>query len=314
MHANLENEDDKIEAEDDGFEIEIEDDTPEEDRGREPMPEEIVEKLDEDELEEFSKEKAKQLKKVWHDERRAKEAALREREEAVGFARKMYEENQKLKKTLGSGERALMGSAKSSAEKALDIAKREFREAYDSGDVDKVAEAQDKLMEARMELDRVSRYKPQYKEEEEEESNAERAEENTWRVQPVQQTPQPDAKAEAWREKNKWFGENRAMTSYAFGLHEELVVKGVDPTSDDYYDTINAEMRRRFPEEFDGDGEQEAPVTKPKRSATVVAPAKRTTSPRKVKLTATQAQLARKLGLTNEQYAAEVLKLGAQNG
>lgn len=296
----------------DDFEIEVEDDTPEEDRNKEPMPEEIVKNLEDDELENFSKEKAKQLKKVWHDERRAKEAALREREEAVTLLKRFADENKALKKNLHNGEQAYVGTAKVAFEREYDAAKRDYKEAYDSGDADRVLEAQEKLLAAKLKLQQVENYRPQYSEEETalqgNPSSVDSSNRNGWSAAPVENTaPQPDPKAAAWQKRNPWFGENRVMTSMAFGLHEDLVGEGVDPTSDEYYSRIDKEMRRRFPENFEGSDK--------KRPATVVASAKRSTAPRKVTLTATQVSLARKLGLTPEQYAKEMIKLnGDTNG
>lgn len=294
----------------DDFEIEVEDDTPEEDRNKEPMPEEIVKNLEDDELEEFSKEKAKQLKKVWHDERRAKEAALREREEAVDLLRKLSEENKTLKKNLHTGEQAYVGTAKVAFEKELESAKREFKDAYDSGDSDRLTAAQEKLLDAKLKLQQVENYRPQYQEDA---GQPERNVVNTvsndgWSVTPVEDAaPKVDPKAAAWQKRNPWFGENRVMTSMAFGLHEDLVGEGVDPTSDEYYSRIDKEMRRRFPENFEG--------SERKKPGTVVASAKRSTAPRKVTLTATQVSLAKRLGLTPEQYAKEMIKLnGDTNG
>ena len=295
----------------DEFEIEVEDDTPEADRGREPMPEDIVKELDaDDELENFSKEKAKQLKKVWHDERRAKEAALREREEAVGLLRRFAEENKTLKKNLHTGEQAYVGTAKHAYEKELESAKREFKDAYDSGDSDRVTEAQIKLQKSLLNLQQLSNYRPTYQEDagQDGKTGVDSSSTDGWSVTPVQDAaPKADPKAAAWQKRNAWFGENRVMTSMAFGLHEDLVGEGVDPTSDDYYSRIDKEIRRRFPEEF-GTSEKKKP-------GTVVASAKRSTAPRKVVLTSTQVSLARKLGLTPEQYAREMIKLnGDANG
>jgi len=295
----------------DDFEIEVEDDTPEEDRDRAPMPEDIVKELDaDDELENFSKEKAKQLKKVWHDERRAKEAALREREEAVGLLRRYAEENKVLKKNLHTGEQAYVGTAKHAYEKELEAAKREFKDAYDSGDSDRVTEAQEKLLTAKLNLQQLSNYRPTYQEDagQDVKTGVDSSSTDGWSVAPVEKpASQPDPKAVAWQKRNSWFGENRVMTSMAFGLHEDLVGEGVDPTSDEYYSRIDKEMRRRFPESFEGNDR--------KKPGTVVASAKRSTAPRKVTLTATQVSLARKLGLTPEQYAKEMIKLnGDTNG
>lgn len=295
----------------DDFEIEVEDDTPEEDRGREPMPEEIVKALDDDdELENFSKEKAKQLKKVWHDERRAKETALREREEAVRAAQQLFEENRTLKKNLHTGEQAFVDTTKVAAERELEAAKREFKEAYDSGDSDRLTEAQEKVFEAKLKLKQVESYRPQYQEDtrQTEKKGVDKADSDGWSVTPVEDAaPKVDPKAAAWQKRNSWFGENRVMTSMAFGLHEDLVSEGVDPTSDEYYSRIDKEMRRRFPENFEG--------SERKKPATVVASAKRTTAPRKVVLTASQVSLAKRLGITPEQYAREMLKTnGDLNG
>jgi hypothetical protein len=295
----------------DDFEIEVEDDTPEEDQGREPMPEEIVKELDnDDELENFSKEKAKQLKKVWHDERRAKEAALREREEAVGLLRRYAEENKALKKNLHTGEQAHVGTAKLAFERELEVAKKEFKEAYDSGDSDRVTEAQEKLLTAKLNLQQVENYRPKYQEDtrQDDKTGVDSSNTDGWSVAPVEDAaPKADPKAVAWQKRNAWFGENRVMTSMAFGVHEDLVGEGVDPTSDEYYSRIDKEMRRRFPEEFG--------VSEKKKPGTVVASAKRSTAPRKVVLTSTQVSLARKLGLTPEQYAREMIKLnGDANG
>jgi hypothetical protein len=295
----------------DDFEIEVEDDTPEEDRGREPMPEDIVKELDNDnELENFSKEKAKQLKKVWHDERRAKEAALRERDEAAGLVRRYAEENKALKKNLHNGEQAYVGTAKVAFEKELEAAKREFKDAYDSGDSDRLTEAQEQLLNAKLKLQQVENYRPQYREDAGQDARTRVDSSNTdgWSSTPVQDAaPKVDPKAVSWQKRNAWFGENRVMTSMAFGLHEDLVGEGVDPTSDEYYSRIDKEMRRRFPEEFG--------ASEKKKPGTVVASAKRSTAPRKVVLTSTQVSLARKLGLTPEQYAREMIKLnGDANG
>lgn len=295
----------------DEFEIEVEDDTPEADRDREPMPEEIVKELDaDDELENFSKEKAKQLKKVWHDERRAKEAALREREEAVGLLRRFAEENKALKKNLNVGEKVYVDTAKQAFESELEAAKREHRDAYDSGDSERITEAQIKLQKSLLKLQQVENYRPQFREDagQDAKTGVDSSSTDGWSVTPVQDAaPKVDPKAAAWQKRNAWFGENRVMTSMAFGLHEDLVSEGVDPTSDEYYSRIDKEMRRRFPEEFGGSDK--------KKPGTVVASAKRSTAPRKVVLTSTQVSLAKKLGLTPEQYAREMIKLnGDANG
>jgi len=286
------------------IEIEIEDDTPEEDRNKEPMPKEIVDELDNDELEEYSdkvKIRLKQMKKVWHDERRAKEAAYREQQEAIDYARRVTEENQRLKKQYAAGEVEYAATATNAAELRLDAAKKAYREAYDEGDGDKLVEAQQVMQEATYELREVKKFK----------APALQQQENAVQQQqvPQQQVIPPDNRAKAWQERNSWFGQDEEMTAAALGLHEKLKRNGVVVGSDDYYATLDKTMRRRFSENFES-SETETKADQPRtKSSTVVAPATRSTSPNKVKLRASQIQIAKKLGLTPEQYAREAIKL-----
>lgn len=296
----------KIDIEDDEISIEIEDDTPKEDRNRAPLPKEMVDELEKDELDNYSdrvKDRMAKLKKVWHDERRAKESASREREEAVRFAQTMIEENKRLKHTLTNGEQEYLEVSKRSAQGDLDAAKREYRDAYDSGDTDKVIEAQQKLTEAQFKVSQVQNYKLQHQ-------STLQERETSVNIQPEQtQSPKPDKKALAWQDKNDWFGSDEEMTSLALGLHEKLVKSGVEPSSDEYYKTIDKTMQKRFPEYFEDDTlDEDVPAQRTKPS-TVVASATRSTAPKKVRLTASQLALAKKFGLTPEQYAKETLKL-----
>ena len=309
----------EIEKEPD-IEIEIEDDTPPKDRNRQPVSEEEVKKLklDADELDQYSveaKDKLIKMKKVWHDERRAKEAADRERQEAIRVVQRLAEENKQLKSKLSNGEQEYVGVAKQSAVQELDAAKKEYRDAYDAGDSEKLVEAQEKLTMAKIKVDKLDNYNPIYKKPLQEDENE---------VQSYQQQsiPRPDNKAVDWQQRNEWFGQDEEMTSLALGLHEKLKRSGVPIGSDEYYDTIDKTMRRRFPENFEDDqdtetekvrAEEPQKTSKPKAS-TVVAPASRSTSPKKIRLSNTQVALAKKLGLTPEQYARELTKLEAQNG
>lgn len=289
------------------IEIEVVDDTPEYDQKRNPMPKEIVEKLDKDELEEYDegvKEKLSQMKKVWHDERRAKEAALREQEEAIAFARKVAEENKKMRQMIQSGEKEYVETIQSSAQMQLEMAKKGYKEAYESGDVDLMMEAQQKLQEANLRLLRANSFKPTALQEEKFEVQT--------KPEQVQSVPKPDERAVEWQKQNRWFGKNKVMTAMALGLHEELKDDGVEVGSDEYYETLNKTMRRRFPEQFEETQEEEVPKAQSARpkQRTVVAPAVRTSSPQRVRLTQTQMGLSKKLGLTPEQYAIELKKLG----
>ena len=292
----------------DKIEIEIEDDTPSEDQNKEPMPKEIVEELEQDELEEYSdkvKLRLKQMKKVWHDERRAKEAAYREQQEAIDYARRVTEENKRLKEQYTVGEQEYMSTLKGAAEMEVEMAKKAFKDAYDSGDSDRVVDAQQALSMATLKLGQANSFK----------SKPLQREENAVQQQQVPQqqaTPRPDQRAMAWQERNTWFGQDEEMTASALGLHEKLKRNGVVVGSDDYYATLDKTIRKRFPEQFESSETEtkvETPRTKP---STVVAPATRSTSPNKVKLRASQIQLAKKLGLTPEQYAREQIKLEAQ--
>ena len=299
----------KVEEKD--FDLEIEDDTPPQDKGREPLPKDVVDELEKDTLDDYServKQRMAQLKKVWHDERRAKEAADREREEAVRYAKQIADENKKLKTTLSSGEEEYIKAVSSSLETQLAMAKRDYREAYDAGDSEKIIEAQSKMNDAQMRLSQIQQYKPQYK------NTLQEPEKDVYIQENRPQVAKPDTKALKWQEKNDWFGKDEEMTSLALGLHEKLVRSGIDPTSDDYYLRIDSTMQKRFPEYFgDATLDEETPAQRTKPS-TVVAPATRSTAPKKVRLTKTQVALAKKFGLTPEQYARETLKLEKLNG
>jgi hypothetical protein len=295
----------------DDIDLEIEDDTPPQDKGREPLPKDVVDDLEKDNLDDYServKQRMAQLKKVWHDERRAKEAADREREEAINYAKQIAEENKKLKANLSTGEETYIETLKSGLEHQLSLAKREYREAYDSGDAEKIIDAQAKMNEAQYRLSQAQAYQPQYKNALQEGQNEVYIPENKPSV------PKPDDKALKWQENNSWFGRDEEMTSLALGLHEKLVRSGIDPTSDDYYRRIDNTMQKRFPEYFgDATLDEEKPAERTKPS-TVVAPATRSTAPKKVRLTKTQVALAKKFGITPEQYARETLKLEKTNG
>jgi len=295
----------------DELEIEVVDDTPDADKGREPMPKKIVDELEKDDLEEYSdkvKQRLSQMKKVWHDERREKESALREREEAFRFAQAKEQEIKDLRNKLGAGEKKWAEDATKATAIEVAAAKDKLKKAYESGDAEQIAEAQEELTDAKIKLKEREYFKPSLQQD----LNA--VEGN----QQVQAAPQVvDPKAAKWREDNTWFGVDPEMTASALGLHEKLVRSGVDPRSEDYYQRVDATMRKRFPEYFEEEEpqtRQTEPETKdsetksPRKSANV-APVTRSTAPRQIRLTTTQVALAKKLGLTNEAYAKELMKL-----
>jgi hypothetical protein len=290
------------------IEVEVVDDTPPADRNREPLPQELVEELEKDDLAEYStkvKQRLGQMKKVWHDERRAKESATREREEAITVAQRYITENNELKQRLGAGEKMLIGAVTKTATDELSASKQKLKDAYEAGDSDAIADAQEAMTDAKLKLRDYQSYKPSLQ-------TQETGVESNQQAQAPRQVVDP--KAETWRQKNTWFGVDEEMTALALGLHEKLVKEGIDTSSDAYYSRLNSTIRKRFPEYYDGDQTESQGKPANRKAANVVAPATRSTAPNRVRLTQTQMGLAKKFGLTPEAYAREVIKLENTNG
>ena len=294
---------------DNEFEINIEDDAPVADRGKTPLPKTVVEELeDADESEDYSgkvQTKFKQYKKAWHDERRSKEEAYREQDEALSIAQKLLDENKHLKNLLESGEKELINTYQSQAELEVEKAKRSYKEAYDYGNTDAIIEAQEELMKATNKLDKANNFRP----------TAQNID-NDAQVLPRKQhqAAQIDPKVAEWVAENPWFvdPDKKSMTRYAKGVHEDLLETYGEKFigTDEYYKHIDREVSRRFPEEFE-DQSEEPKTQRTSKLSTVVASVKRSTAPKKVTLSKTQVALAKKFGLTNEQYARELTKLEA---
>jgi hypothetical protein len=282
------------------LEIEVVDDTPKADRGRKPS--EAPTEVTDEELEDYSDKVRKRIQhfsKGYHDERRAKEEAFRERTELERVTQQLVEENKKLKSNVSRNQTALLEQAKRNAASETETAKQAYKAAYESGDSDAVLDAQEKLTNAKIKSDRLANYKLPALQEKETPVPSEAE-----RTAPAVQV---DGRATDWQKANSWFGSDDEMTSLALGLHNKLVKQGVSPQSDEYYETINARMRQVFPDNFED--------AEPKRKTQVVAPATRSTAPRKVTLTRTQVSLAKRLGLTPEQYAKQVaLEMRKDNG
>lgn len=302
-------EDVKQAKEADDIELEIEDDTPPEDRNKEPLPQEIKEELEKEELSEYSdrvKTRFAQMKKSYHDERRLKEAAERQMNEAIELTQRLINENKKLKTTLSSGEVSYLDTLKKSAESELALAKEAYRKAYESGETDSIIDAQTKMNEAQFKLSQAQTMQPQYKEED-----------NEVEVNNMAPTrPKLSERDRNWQDSNPWFGPNRIMTSLALGVHEDLKAQGYVIGSDEYYRRIDNVMHQKFPEFF---GKEESPQDEDKpaqraKPSNVVAPATRSTAPKKVQLKTSQINLAKKLGISPEAYAKEYLKLERSNG
>lgn len=285
--------------------IQVVSDVPEKDRKqrRAPPPEELTD----EELAEYGDRARKRLErfsKGYHDERRAKEAALRERAELEAMTARLVEENKRLKGTVGKNQEALLEQAKAAAARELEDAKAKFKQAYDSGESEALVAAQEAMTAAKMKVERVNNFRAPTLQDDESEVQTGYA-----------PTTSVDRRAVEWQKANPWFGPDDEMTSFALGLHQKLVKQGVNPQSDEYYEKINARMRQVFPDQFD-DVDEAPEEEKPRRRATnVVAPATRSVAPKKVTLTSTQVALAKRLGVPLEEYAKQVaMELRKQNG
>jgi hypothetical protein len=304
------NDDIEVDVEgDDELEIEVQDDTPEPDKGKPKAAEVETETkgADDDDLEGYSdsvKKRINKLKFDQHAERRAKEEAIRLREEAIAYAEKVRKENEELRKAYAEGETVLVGQTKARLESELASARSAYKQAYESGDADAVLAAQEKLLKLQVENDRVQNYKPR--------AAQAAAPAPAAPQQAAPQVQKPDDRAMQWAEKNTWFMKDKAMTGFAMGVHEDLVAQGIDPKSDLYYSKIDEAVRRTFPDRFDdGQIEEKAPR---RQAGTVVAPAARSTkAPRKIVLTSSEAALAKRLGVPLKVFAAQKLK-DMQNG
>jgi uncharacterized protein (UPF0303 family) len=271
-------------------EIEVVDDTPKSDRKRKAS--EPPEDVTEEELENYSEKVRKRIQhfsKGYHDERRAKESAERERKELERYAKQLADENKELQAIKSKTQKALLEQTKKEAEKDVNVAKYAYKKAYDAGDAEKVLDAQEKLTDAKMKLGKLDDISLQ---------------EDETPVQSQQEAAQPDERASNWAKENTWFGSDEEMTAYAMGVHNKAVKEGLDPSSDEYYERINSRMRSTFTDYFGEEGQTEQETKK--RKSNVVAPASRSTSPKKVTLTRTQVAIAKKLGVPLELYAKKV--------
>jgi len=297
-------------ASEEKFEVEIEDDTPEIDRGRKSAP---INDPEDEELTQYSKDvqdRVGKLKRGYHDERRAKEKAERERVAAEEFAAQVYEENKRLKGQLKSGSEVFIEQNKSTAQMALDAAKKRYKEAYESGDSDGVADAQMEITKATLRIDRAEQMRPI-------------DEPDTFKPAAQEPAQKMSPRTQKWVEANSsWFGADDEMTMAAMGLDRKLKREYGDDYAgtEEYFQTIDKTMRKRFPENFDSQRHEdddtsntssESDEETPRRAkpASVVAPATRSTPPNRMKLSASQATIARRLNVPIEEYAKAVANL-----
>jgi hypothetical protein len=305
-----ENTENQIENESENQEVELEivDDTPEQDRGRKPLTREVPDP-EEDELQQYSegvKKRIKELTHARHDERRKAEALARQAAETERVARALMEENQRLKQYVQNGEQEYTKVVASAAEMELEKAKKQYKDAYESGDSDALLAAQEALTDAKFKVQQAKNFKP---------TPLQSSEEVVQTAQAQPAAPKVDEKTLRWKAQNQWFGAEgyEEITSFSLGLHQKLVNSGYDPRSDEYFEQLNARIRSTFPDLF---GKEEKPSSGDgsKKPSTVVAPVTRSTGVKKVQLTKTQEMLARRLGITPQQYAAELAKLEKSNG
>jgi hypothetical protein len=284
----------EIESED-GTEVEIVNDLPKSGKKMDEAPKD----LDDEELNQYGEKVRRRLQhfqKGYHEAKREADTAKKEREEAIRAAQTIVEENKKLKGSLNQGQNALLEQAKKAVASEMEDARKKYKEAYEAGDSEALVDAQENLTSTKIKLDRVNNFKPAPLQEDEIEVKI-----------PQASTPSLDPKAEKWREENKWFGPDDEMTSFALGLHNKLVKNGVDPTSDDYYEKVNSRMRQVFPDAFESGEPAETTEKVAKRTkSSVVAPATRSSAPKKVVLTQTQVNIAKRLGVPLELYARKV--------
>ena len=289
VQVNTKADDKKVDFEIEGdAEIEVVDDTPEADKGRAPMKEPPADVTD-DELAKYSegvKQRIQHFSKGYHEERRAKEAALREREEALRLTQRLLEENKKLQESAGQSQQVAIEQAKKAVEGELDAARKKYEKAYEEGDAKAVLAAQEELFSVKLKAEKLAAFRPT-------KPAPVQTPENVVQTPP---TPQVDPKTRAWQEANPWFGSNLRMSAVAMEIHRELEREGVPAGSDEYFNRIDSEMKSTFPGAF----------TQEKKKSSVVAPATRSTAPKKIVLTQTQVTLAKRLGLTPEQYARAV--------
>ena len=277
----------------DKVEVEVYDDTPKADRNRKPS--EAPADVTDEELESYSKrvqDRLKHFSKSYHDERRAKEAAQREREELEQYAQQLINENKDLKGTVNRNQEALLEQAKRATESELEAAKQTYKEAYESGEADRVVDAQEALTNAKIRSDRLDNF----------ELSPLQEEETT-----VQQPRVADPRADKWASDNPWFRENQEMRDVAMAIHQSLMRNNITPQADNYYEEIDSRMRSFYPNYFN-DGEIEE-VEKPKPRSNVVAPAARSTSPKKVRLSQSAQAIAKRLGVPLEEYAKQMAAL-----
>jgi hypothetical protein len=308
------------------IDLEIIDDRPEQDQRPQKAKDSGDDDISDDELGQYSEKVQKRLNKLkydYHEERRQREAAERMREEAVRVAQQVTGKNQEYEAIISRGEAALVGQIQERAKLALEQARNSYRNAYEEGDTDKIIETQERLNKAQAEFQEAERYRnnleqkfkaqsqPQYSQQAAQQAAYQAAQQAARQ----QQVPRPDPAAEEWAKGNEWFMKpgHEEMTALAYGSHTAAINNGIKVNSPEYFEYIDNRVRSAFPEYEWQDkrvDSRTASATANSRTSSVVAPSSRSNGakPRKVQLSATQVSLAKRLGLTPEQYAKQLLK------
>ena len=294
---------------DNEVEVEVVDDTPQQDRGRKPLDREVEDPTDE-EIESYSdkvKGRIKELTHARHDERRVKESVLREKQELENFTRRLMEENKQLKGAVNTGTQQHVATAQHAAMGELEKARRAYKDAQEAFDTDAIIAAQESVTDAKMRIEALKNFRP---------APMQANEDMVQMPQSAPQRVQPDEKSLRWQAKNQWFGAQgfEEVTSYALGLHQKLVNTGVDPRDDEYFKQIDTRIKSKFPEVFSGNEATSQPSETSRKPATTVASATRSSGPKKIQISSSAMALAKKFGLTPQQYAVQVALLERNNG
>ena len=306
------------------LELEIVDDREEEDRRPPKAQSAADDDLDDEELSGYSEKVQKRINKLryeQHEERRKREAAEKMREEAIRVAEQLNQKNRENEALINRGEAALVSQIKQRAELALQEARNRYKKAYEEGDTDNVVASQESLIRAQAELSEAERYENNLaqsqvqREQQEQQFYQQRVANEAAQNVAQQQQVQVDPEAQEWANKNPWFMQDgyEEMTSLAYGTHASLIKKGIQPNSSEYFRQIDRRLRNAFPEydwQDNGDTDGRDATVTVNQPSTVVAPSARSNGakPRKVRLTSTQLSLAKRLGLTPEQYARQLAK------
>tara|TARA_Y100001951_G_C11257545_1_gene250375 strand:- start:33 stop:1079 length:1047 start_codon:yes stop_codon:yes gene_type:complete len=296
--------------------IEVLEDTGEEEIIEEQPEEEVDEETLDEEIKNYSKRAGKRIDQLIYEreeQKRQRQSIESQQQEAVTRLKTLMQENQRLQAIVDQGGQVLNQQATNNAQWAKLNAQAKLKAAYDEGDADKMAEAQEELTRATLAEQSATSYSQNLQNQLAQQLEQEQL------ANPVQEPQQLDPDMQAWSQRNPWFmstvPEHQEMTSYAMTIDRRLRNQGVLPENDSklYYEEVDKAMRREYPSFFGVTTTEEvdAPTQEKRQPQNVVAPASRTSgsnkNSRKVRLDQDQVKLARQLGITPEQYAKQLL-------